>query len=117
MSLRGMLCQTGALYAKRKVTQPTGVVTYVFNKIADNIPCRSVHLKNTFGATMGRMTAQATHLLYLDAGTHTVDTSMAFGVDGTIYGFEHVEPKFNRTRVHHYECLMFALESPQTTAR
>jgi hypothetical protein len=116
MSLRGLLCQKAALYTRRQVSGSNGVVSYVYNKIADGIKCRSVHLKDQFGTTVGAMAAQATHMLYLDIDSMVVSTNMFVNVDGTMYQFEHVDPKYGRSGIHHYECMMFAVESPQTTS-
>lgn len=117
MSLRGLMNQTCSLHARRKTNNADGTVSYVYNKIYDNIACRSVHMKTSFGETLGRKATQATHLLYLDVGAPVVDTTMAVLVDGTMFTFEHVEPKYNRNKVHHFECLIYASDSPQTTAR
>ena len=115
MSIESLMTETGTLYAQRKVYGANGVVSYIYNKIHDNIPCRSVHIHNVFGAAFGGKNSQATHNLFLSLDAPDVDISMRIEINNVVYAFEHIDVKYEMGQPHHVECLLYALESLQSS--
>ena len=110
------LTQLGILYERVTIPGATGVSSFVYTKVADNIPCWAAHVKHVFGEFAGMVASQATHILFLDADAPVVDNSMRFEVEGTVYAIEHVDPKFGMSGERdHTECLIYAVENPQSS--
>ncbi len=114
MSLDSLLTQTCEVYTRISTTDSRGGPLHIYNKLYSDVYCRAVHMKNVWGNYAGRISAQATHLLYIHSDCPALDTTMRVKLDdGVWYQVEHADMKHDWLGNHHPEYEIFAVESPQ----
>jgi hypothetical protein len=115
MGLENMLIQTCAIYTRTSTTGKAGQTVDVYVKTYSNVACRSVHVGSRWGEFGGRVSAKATHLLYVTSDIPALDTTMRVLLDdGIWYAIEHGDAKYDSTGRNHSEYETFAAESPQS---